>query len=67
IERWRVELVADDDAMTRWLQAHPDTDTQQLRSLVRAARRDSVGLPPEARQPKSFRELFQFIKPWLSR
>jgi ribosome-associated protein len=36
------------------------TDTQQLRSLVRAARRDAV--VPEARQPRSHRELFQFIK-----
>ena len=34
-ERWRAELVADDDALTRWQQADPDTDTQQLRSLVR--------------------------------
>lgn len=64
-ERWRAELVADDVAMTRWLTDHPDTDTQQLRSLVRAARRDAVGLAPEDRQPKSFRELFQFIKPML--
>ena len=64
-ERWRGDLIADDDAMTRWLQAHPDTDTQQLRSLVRAARRDAAGLAPEARQPKSVRELFQFIKPML--
>jgi ribosome-associated protein len=65
-ERWRAELIADDAALTRWLQDHPDTDTQQLRSLVRAARRDAAGLTPEARQPKSFRELFQFIKPVLS-
>ena len=64
-ERWRAELIADDDAMTRWQQAHPETDTQQLRSLVRAARRDAAALPPEARQPKSFRELFQFIKPLI--
>ena len=63
-ERWRNELVADDDALTRWLAAHPDTDTQQLRSLVRAARRDAA-LPVDQRQPKSFRELFQFIKPSL--
>ena len=63
-ERWRNDLVADDDALTRWLAAHPDTDTQQLRSLVRAARRDAL-LPVEQRQPKSFRELFQFIKPSL--
>ncbi len=59
-ERWRAELIADDDALTRWMQAHAATDTQQLRSLVRAARRDAV--VPEARQPKSHRELFQFIK-----
>ncbi len=65
-ERWRAELIADDDAMTRWLHEHPDTDTQQLRSLVRAARRDAAKLEPLARQPRSFRDLFQFIKPMLS-
>lgn len=65
-ENWRAQLVADDDAMTRWLTAYPDTDTQQLRSLVRAARRDAAGITPEDRQPKSFRELFQFIKPLLN-
>ena len=65
-ERWRAELIADDDALTRWTAAHPDTDTQQLRSLVRAARRDTAGLTPEARQPKSLRELFQFIKPVIA-
>jgi len=63
-ERWRAELIADDDALTRWQQAHPNTDTQRLRSLVRAARRDAA-LAAEARQPKSFRELFQFIKPMI--
>jgi ribosome-associated protein len=64
-ERWRAALIADDEALTQWLQAHPQTDTQQLRSLVRAARRDAAGLAPEARQPRSFRDLFQFIKPML--
>jgi ribosome-associated protein len=65
-ERWRAELIADDGALGRWLERHPDTDTQQLRSLVRAARRDAAGLEPEARQPKSFRDLFQFLKPMIS-
>jgi ribosome-associated protein len=65
-ERWRAELIADDAALARWLAHHPETDVQQLRSLVRAARRDAVGLGPEARQPKSARELFQFIKPMVS-
>lgn len=65
-ERWRTELIASDEALNRWMQDHPDTDSQQLRSLVRQARRDAAGLAPEARQPKSHRELFQFIKPILS-
>jgi ribosome-associated protein len=64
-ELWRAQLMADDEALARWLAAHPDTDTQHLRSLVRQARRDATGLPPEARQPKSVRELFQYIKPLL--
>lgn len=63
-ERWRAELIADDDAMTRWLTEHPDCDTQQLRSLVRAARREAAQAP-EQRQPKTYRELFQFIKPFV--
>jgi ribosome-associated protein len=65
-EHWRSELVASDDAMTRWMGEHPETDAQQLRSLVRAARRDAAAHVPEARQPRSFRELFQFIKPLLA-
>ncbi len=65
-ERWRAELIADDTALERWLAQHPDTDTQQLRSLVRAARRDAASLAPEARQPRSFRELFQFLKPAIT-
>jgi ribosome-associated protein len=65
-EHWRAELIASDEALTRWMLAHPETDTQQLRSLVRQARRDSTGLAPEARQPKSYREIFQLIKPMLN-
>jgi ribosome-associated protein len=65
-ERWRAELIADDAALQRWITAHPDTDSQHLRSLVRAARRDAAGLPPEARQPRSSRELFQYLKPVLA-
>jgi ribosome-associated protein len=63
-ERWRADLIADDAAFDRWLAAHPGTDAQRLRSLVRAARRDAAR--PEQRQPRSYRELFQFIKPLLA-
>ena len=58
---WDARLLADDEALTRWMQSHADCDVQHLRSLVRAARREAA-LPPEQRNPRSFRELFQFIK-----
>ncbi len=60
-ERWRAELLADDDAATRWIAEHPEADVQQLRSLIRAARKDAA-LVPENRSGRAFRELFQFIK-----
>jgi len=63
-EHWRVELVADDAALTRWLAEHPDSDAQQLRSLIRNARKDAA-LPPEQRHGRAWRELFQFLKPVL--
>jgi ribosome-associated protein len=63
-EGWRAELIAHDDAMTRWLKEFPQTDSQQLRSLVRAARREAA-LPAEKRNVRTFRELFQFIRPML--
>jgi len=65
-ERWRDSLIADDDALTRWMQDHPDCDAQQLRSLVRAARRDGAAQVAEQRQPRSYRDLFQFIRPLLA-
>ena len=64
-EHWRVELVAGDDALTRWLAEHPATDAQQLRTLIRNARKEAA-LPPEQRHGRAWRELFQFIKPALA-
>ena len=63
-ERWRDELVTNDEASTRWAQAYPESDLQRLRSLVRAARKDAAAAP-EQRNGRGYRELFQFIKPWL--
>lgn len=60
-ERWRAELVADDAAIGNFVQQFPGTDMQQLRSLVRAARKDAA-LAPEQRSGRAYRELFQFIK-----
>jgi len=63
-ERWRVELVHDDDALTRWAQAYPDSDMQRLRTLVRAARRDESAATGQ-RHGRGWRELFQFVKPFV--
>ncbi len=64
-EHWRGELVADDEALTRWMAEHPDTDLQRLRALIRNARKDAA-LAPEQRHGRAWRELFQFIKPLLA-
>ena len=63
-ERWRDELVAGDEALTRWAASFPGSDLQRLRSLVRAARKDAAAAP-EQRNGRGYRELFQFVKPWL--
>jgi ribosome-associated protein len=67
-ERWREELLASDDAVTRWINGYPATDAQQLRSLVRAARKDAKAVLPEGevRHGRSYRELFQLIKQGLA-
>lgn len=58
LEEWRERLLANDDAITGWIDAHPGTDVQQLRALVRAARKEQA----QTRPPRAFRELFQFLK-----
>ena len=71
-EKWRAELVADEDALSRWLLQFPDTDTQQLRALIRQARKDnppdkaaeSQGLAP--RHSRAWRELFQLVREQLA-
>lgn len=60
-ERWRERLLAGDEALQEFLNEHADVDIQQLRNLVRAARKDAVN-EPEQRSGRAFRELFQFIK-----
>jgi ribosome-associated protein len=60
-ERWRAELIAADAATTRFASEHPQADVQQLRTLVRNARKDQ-SLAPERRSGRAYRELFQFIR-----
>ncbi len=72
-ERWREDLIARDEAVGEWLTRYPDTDGQQLRSLVRQARKDrpapdadavSRGLAP--RQGRAYREIFQLVREQLA-
>ncbi len=60
-ERWRAELIAEDDATTRFAITHPGADLQRLRALVRNARKDAAGVP-EQRSGRAYRDLFQFIR-----
>ncbi len=67
-EQWRDKLIASDDALGAWLTEHPDTDSQQLRALIRQARKDAKPEKPgEApRHAKSYREIFQLVRQALS-
>jgi ribosome-associated protein len=47
--------------VTRWMAEYPQTDVQQLRNIVRQARKDAAAAP-EQRSGKAFRELFQLLK-----
>lgn len=71
-EQWRDRLVQDDGALNDWMARSPATDTQQLRALIRQARKDappvdkaavSQGLAP--RKGRAYRELFQLVREHL--
>ncbi len=70
-EKWREDLVASDDALQQWLQVHPGTDSQQLRALIRQARKEaqpdaesiSKGLAP--RRGRAWRDIFQIVRTQL--
>jgi ribosome-associated protein len=68
-EQWRDKLIADDAALGTWLEEHPGTDSQQLRALVRQARKDAKPEKPgEApRHGKSYREIFQLVRQTLAK
>jgi ribosome-associated protein len=57
LERWRERLLADDAALTDWLAIHPLSDAQQLRQLIRNARREAA----ESKPPRASRALFRML------
>ena len=70
-EAWRERLLKEDSAMEEWQSAYPGTDSQQLRALLRQARKDglpdktavSQGLLP--RQGRAYRDIFQILRQHL--
>jgi len=71
-EQWRDRLIAHEEAFGVWVNEFPGTDLQQLRALIRQARKDALpvdkaaeskGLAP--RHGRAYRELFQLIKEQL--
>lgn len=58
LERWRARLLADDAALTDWLAANPSSDAQQLRQLIRKARRETT----EGKPPRASRALFRLLR-----
>lgn len=58
LERWRDRLIEDDAVVAEFITAHPQTDVQQIRTLIRNARREQAASKP----PKSSRELFKLLR-----
>ena len=74
-EQWRDRLIAEDLAQAEWIAHHPGTDIQQLRALIRQARKDaatphdaavaeSQGLAP--RKSRAYRDLFVLVRTQLA-
>jgi ribosome-associated protein len=58
LERRREKLLADDNALTVLATQHPEVNVQQLRTLIRNARKEQA----ENKPPKAYREIFQILK-----
>ncbi|MEC5161826.1 ribosome-associated protein [Janthinobacterium sp. CG_23.3] len=58
MERRREKLLTDDKALTVLLSENPELDVQQLRTLIRNARKEQA----ENKPPKAYREIFQILK-----
>ena len=67
-ETWRDRLLASEDAFGEWITRCPDTDTQQLRALIRQARKDAVPEKPGAavRHGRAYRDIFQLVREHLT-
>ena len=58
LEALREKLLADDTALTDYVAIRPGADLQELRTLIRNARKEQK----EGKPPRAFRELFRLLK-----
>ncbi|MEX8194606.1 ribosome biogenesis factor YjgA [Comamonas guangdongensis] len=81
-EQWRDRLIVEETALSIWLDHFPSTDVQQLRSLIRQARKDiekakeqaaaaaqAAGpdaAPKEVSKGRAYRDLFQLVREQLA-
>lgn len=63
VEHWRDRLLADtDQALSELIEAHPAIDIQHIRQLIRNSLREIKAQKP----PKSKRQLFQYLKEFIT-
>ncbi len=58
LERWRERLLAEPDALTEFLDEHPEADTQQLRHKIQQVHRAKN----DDQQKTAYRALFRFLR-----
>ena len=58
LEQWRERLIADDAALTEFAGAHVGTDLQEMRTLIRNARKEIA----QSKPPRAQRELFRILR-----
>ena len=58
LEGYRDRLIADDAAFTKMIEQYPDMDIQNMRTLIRNARKEKEHNKP----PKAYREIFRVLK-----
>lgn len=58
LERLRERLINDPNAVSEFIAQHPQTDSQQLRTLIRNAQKELQANKP----PKSSREIFKLLR-----
>jgi len=63
LERRREKLLENDASVTELIAQYPHIDAQQLRTMIRNARKEQA----ENKPPKAYREIFQLLKANYSR